>query len=164
MRILKKSENSVLWLLISSNIGRDNLKKESIKNGVDPKRIIFTDRVSAEEHLKRIGLIDLFLDTYPYNAHTTAREAIKMSVPILTLIGESFASRVASSLLKNVGLEELIVNNIHDYARVAIKIANDKKKLRTLKNHLSKSDNTKKLFNNEKFTKDLEKIYENILK
>ena len=87
-----------------------------------------------------------------------------MSVPILTLIGESFASRVASSLLKNVGLEELIVNNIHDYARVAIKIANDKKKLRTLKNHLSKSDNTKKLFNNEKFTKDLEKIYENILK
>ena len=164
MRILKKSENSVLWLLASSNIGRDNLKKESMKNGVDPKRIIFADRVSVEEHLKRIGLIDLFLDTYPYNAHTTAREAIKMSVPILTLIGESFASRVASSLLKNVGLEELIVNNIHDYARVAIKIANDKKKLRTLKNHLSKSDNTKKLFNNEKFTKDLEKIYENILK
>jgi protein O-GlcNAc transferase len=164
MKILKKSENSVLWLLQTNNIGRENLKKESIKNGVDSKRIIFTDRVSVEEHLRRIGLIDLFLDTYPYNAHTTAGEAIKMGVPILTLIGESFASRVASSLLKNVGLEELIVNNINDYTEVAIKIASDKKKLQTLKNHLSKADNTKKLFNSEKFTKDLEEIYKNISK
>jgi len=164
MRILKKSANSVLWLLQSNNIGRENLKKESIKNGVDSKRIIFTDRVSVEEHLRRIGLIDLFLDTYPYNAHTTAGEAIKMGVPILTLIGESFASRVVSSLLKNVGLEELIVNNINDYTEVAIKIARDKKKLQTLKNHLSKADNTKKLFNSEKFTKDLEEIYKKISK
>ena len=81
-----------------------------------------------------------------------------------TLIGESFASRVASSLLKSIGLEELIVNNIHDYTEEAIKIANDKKKLQALKNHLNITDHTKKLFDSEKFTKDLEEIYKNLLK
>ena len=164
MKILKKSRNSVLWLLQKHNTGRENIKREAIKNGVNPKRIIFAERVSVEDHLKRIGFIDLFLDTYPYNAHTTASEAIKMGVPVLTIIGESFASRVASSILKNVGLEELIVNNVDDYTDIAVKIANDKKKLWYLKNHLSKADNTKKLFDSKKFTRDLEKIFQNITK
>ena len=164
MKILKKSRNSVLWLLQKHNTGRENIKREAIKNGVNPKRIIFAERVSVEDHLKRIGFIDLFLDTYPYNAHTTASEAIKMGVPVLTIIGESFASRVASSILKNVGLEELIVNNVDDYTDIAVKIANDKKKLWYLKNHLSKADNTKKLFDSKKFTRDLEEIFQNITK
>ena len=164
MKILKKTENSVLWLLQEDNVGKKNIEKEAIKNDVNPKRIIFADRVSSEDHLKRIGFIDLFLDTFPYNAHTTAGEAIRMGVPVLTKIGKSFASRVASSLLKNVGLEELITNNDDDYIKIAIKIATDKKKLWSLKNHLNKNDNTEKLFNSKKFTKDLEKIYKNVMK
>ena len=87
-----------------------------------------------------------------------------MGVPIVTLKGSSFASRVSSSILENVGLEELIVNNIDDYTNVIIKIANDKKKLRDLKNHLTIKKNTKKLFDSKKFTENLEEIYKNIIK
>ena len=164
MKILRESENSVLWLFLENNMGKKNLEKEAIKNGVNPKRIIFTGRIAGEDHLIRIGFIDLFLDTYPYNAHTTASEAIRMGVPVLTIMGQSFASRVASSLLKNVGLEELIVNNIDDYVKTALKIAGDRKKLQDLKNHLNKPDNTKKLFDSKNFTKDLEEIYKNVIK
>ena len=164
MKILKKTENSVLWLLQKDNVGKKNIEKEAKKNGVNPKRIIFADRVSSEDHLKRIGFIDLFLDTFPYNAHTTAGEAIRMGVPVLTKMGKSFASRVASSLLKNVGLEELITNNDDDYIKIAIKIASDKKKLWDLKNHLNNNDNTEKLFDSKKFTKELEEIYKNVMK
>ena len=164
MKILRKSENSVLWLFLENNMGKKNLEKEAIKNGVDPKRIIFTGRIAGEDHLTRMAFIDLFLDTYPYNAHTTASEAIRMGVPVLTIMGQSFASRVASSLLKNVGLEELIVNNIDDYVKIALKIAGDRKKLQDLKNHLNKPDNTKKLFDSKNFTKDLEEIYKNVIK
>ena len=87
-----------------------------------------------------------------------------MGVPIITLKGSSFASRVSSSILKNVGLEELIVNNIDDYTNVAIKIANDKKKLSGLKKHLTIKDNTTKLFDSKKFTENLEEIYKDIIK
>ena len=111
MKILKSSQDSVLWLLQDNKLGQDNLKKEARLRGVDPERILFANRIPVEDHLKRIGLIDLFLDTFPYNAHTTAREAIKMKVPVITIIGESFVSRVSGSLLSNIGLEKLIVNN-----------------------------------------------------
>jgi len=164
MNILKTSEKSILWLLEISDEGKENLAKEASKSGVDPKRIIFAKKLPVEEHLERIKFIDLFLDTFPCNAHTTASEVIRMGVPIVTLKGNSFASRVSSSILKNVGLEELIVNNINDYTDVAIKIASDKKKLWDLKNHLTIKDNTKKLFDSKKFTENLEEIYKNIIK
>ena len=164
MNILKKSEKSILWLLEINDEGKKNLAKESSKRGVDPKRIIFAKKLPVEEHLERIKFIDLFLDTFPYNAHTTASEVIRMGVPIVTLKGSTFASRVSSSILKNVGLEELIVNNIDDYTNLAIKIAKDKKKLWDLKNHLAIKNNTKKLFDSKKFTEDLEEIYKNIIK
>jgi protein O-GlcNAc transferase len=164
MNILKKCEKSILWLLITNDKGKKNLAKESSKRGVDPKRIIFAKKLPVEEHLERIKYIDLFLDTFPYNAHTTASEVIRMGVPIITLKGSSFASRVSSSILKNVGLEELIVNNIDDYTNVAIKIANDKKKLSGLKKHLTIKDNTTKLFDSKKFTENLEEIYKDIIK
>ena len=164
MNILKSSEKSTLWLLEISDEGKKNLAKEASKSGVDPKRIIFAKKLPVEEHLERIKFIDLFLDTFPYNAHTTASEVIRMGVPIVTLKGSSFASRVSSSILKNVGLEELIVNNIDDYTNLIIKIANDKKKLLDLKNYLTIKDNTKKLFDSKKFTENLEEIYKNIIK
>ena len=164
MNILKKSEKSILWLLEVNDEGKKNLAKESSKRGVDPNRIIFAKKLPVEDHLERIKFIDLFLDTFPYNAHTTASEVIRMGVPIVTLKGSTFASRVSSSILKNVGLEELIVNNIDDYTSLAIKIAKDKKKLWDLKNHLAIKNNTKKLFDSKKFTENLEEIYKNIIK
>ena len=164
MNILKEYKESILWLLEINDEGKKNLAKEALKRDVDPKRIIFAKKLPVEEHLKRIKFIDLFLDTFPYNAHTTASEVVRMGVPIITLKGSSFPSRVSSSILKNVGLEELIVNNIDDYTNMAIKIANDKKKLWDLKNHLALKDNTKKLFDSKKFTQNLEEIYKNIIK
>ena len=163
MEILKKTKNSILWLLQNDSLAQKNLIKEAKNKGINENRIIFAKRVSVEEHLKRISFMDLFLDTYPYNAHTTASEALRMKVPVLTLEGNSFASRVASSLLYNVGLEELVVKDFNHYIKTAINLANNGG-IDQLKRHLSKDANTKKLFNSKKFTKNLEKIYEDILK
>ena len=109
-------------------------------------------------------LIDLFLDTFPYNAHTTAREAIKMTVPVLTIKGKTFASRVASSILKTVGLENLIVENLDDYIDKAIKLSNNKNEIKKIKEHLKKDHNINKLFDSKKYTEDLEKAYQSVLK
>jgi predicted O-linked N-acetylglucosamine transferase (SPINDLY family) len=163
MEILKKTKNSILWLLQSDSLAQKNLIKEAKTKGINENRIIFAKRVSVEEHLKRISFMDLFLDTYPYNAHTTASEALRMKVPVLTLKGDSFASRVASSLLYNVGLEKLVVKDFNHYIKTAINLANNRE-LNRLKRHLSKDANTEKIFNSKKFTKNLEKIYEDIVK
>ena len=106
--ILKAVSNSVLWLLENNNISQKNLKKEAIIRKIDPERIIFCKRTSIKEHIKRYQLADLFLDTFPYGAHTTANEALFSGLPIITIIGESFQSRVCSSLLTTIGLKELI--------------------------------------------------------
>ncbi len=164
MDILRRTDGSVLWLLQDDKIGQKNLLNEVKKQKINTNRIFFAERIAVEKHIKRIELIDLFLDTFPYNAHTTAKEAIKMKVPVLTMMGRSFASRVAASLLKNIGLDELIVNNLKDYTELAIKIANDKKKNNYLKNHLNDENNSKKLFDSKNYTKDLEKIYKDVIR
>lgn len=161
MRILAKTNNSILWLLQNDLEGRKNILKEASKNGIATERIIFAERVSVEEHLKRIGLIDLFLDTCPYNAHTTATEAIRMGVPVLTLKGKSFASRVASSILVNANLQTLITSSLSEYEKKAIDLINNNK-ISNLKKHLSNYKNINKLFDSRTFTQDLEKIYKKI--
>ena len=113
--------------------------------------------------MKRLGFIDLFLDTFPYNAHTTASETIRAGVPILTLKGESFPSRVASSILKNIGLENLISSNLKDYEKKAISLRKNVRELDNLKNYLKHESNLIKLFDSKAFTKDIEKIYKNIV-
>ena len=158
IKILKKHKNSILWLLNADDCSK-NLIKEAIKKKIDPKRIIFCERTSVEIYHSRFKFIDLFLDTYPYSAHTTASIAIRMGVPIITLSGRSFASRVAGSILSTVGLDELITKNCKEYIELALKISNDENKLKKLKNHLSNSLNTDKLFNSKKFTRDLEDIF-----
>ena len=115
MKILDKCKNSILWLLKENNKSAENLIKEAKKRGINEERIIFAERTSLEIHLKRFKFIDLFLDTYPYGAHTTASEAVRMGIPVLTIIGKSFASRVASSIITNVGLEKLVTKNINEY-------------------------------------------------
>jgi predicted O-linked N-acetylglucosamine transferase (SPINDLY family) len=163
MNILKNCESSVLWLLQNQKLGSQNLWKEAEKQGVNKERIIFAERVPVKEHLKRLEFMDLFLDTFPYNAHTTASEAIRAGVPILTLKGKSFPSRVASSILTNVGLENLIVSNLRDYETKAISLAKNYEEIESLKNHLAQEKNSSKLFDSKVFTKDLEKIYKKII-
>ena len=164
MKILDKCKNSILWLLKENKKSAENLIKEAKKRGINEERIIFAERTSLEIHLKRFEFIDLFLDTYPYGAHTTASEAVRMGIPVLTMIGKSFASRVASSILINVGLEKLVTKNINEYIKIAVGIALDRNKLVELKAHLANPNNTDNLFNSKKFTKDLENIFLNLIK
>jgi len=131
---------------------------------VDKRRIIFAEKTSLDVHLKRMRFIDLFLDTFPYGAHTTASEAIRMGVPVITIMGNSFASRVASSILKNVGLENLITKDIEEYTSAAINFGLNKNKILDIKNHLSNPSNTENLFNSKKFTKELENIFLDLVK
>jgi len=163
MNILRKCEASVLWILQDKELGRQNLWKEAETEGVDKERIIIAGRIPLKDHLKRLEFIDLFLDTFPYNAHTTASESIRAGVPILTLKGKSFPSRVASSILANVGLENLIVLNLEDYETKAISLAKNYKEVENLKKHLAQEKNLSKLFNSKVYTQDLEKIYKKII-
>ena len=143
---------------------QNNLKREAKKRGVDPNRIKFAENMSIEDHLERMKLADIFLDTWPYNAHTTASDALRVGLPIVTLIGKSFASRVASSILSTIDLKSLIAKTINEYEEIAVKIASDKKLLDELKYKLKNLENESALFNSTTFTKNLENIYLNLMK
>jgi protein O-GlcNAc transferase len=164
MKILIKCKNSVLWLLKGNEQSAVNLIKEASKRGVNKDRIIFAEKTSVDVHLKRMQFIDLFLDTHPYGAHTTASEVIRMGVPIITIMGNSFASRVATSILKNVGLENLVTKNIEEYTNTSIDFGLNKNKILDIKNYLSDPSNTEILYNSKMFTKDLENIFQNLVK
>ena len=135
------------------------LKKECRKFDVDSERIIFADKLIYDEHLKRFEIMDLFLDTFPYNGHTTVIEAIRRKVPTLTLIGESFASRVAGSILNSIGLDQLITKNLKDYVNTAVELCSDNKKFEEINKKLEK-EKVLKLFDSKKYTSNLESIYE----
>ena len=159
MDVLKNVANSVLWLLEDNKIATLNLHKEAMKYGVDPHRIIFAERTSGSLHLARHKCADIFLDTWPYNAHTTASDALWMGLPIITYRGKSFASRVASSLLHSVGLDELITDSIEEYKKLAIRLGNNPEEIQKLKKLLSHEKETKPLFNTERYTRNLEKAF-----
>ena len=146
MSLLKKIKNSVLWLYKSNNYSAINLKKESEKRGVESSRIIFADRVSNEDHLSRIKCADLFLDTFNYNAHTTASDALWSGVPVITKQGKSFSARVCSSLLTSLSLEELIVKDNVEYEEKAFSIATNSTYLKDLKYRLKQSRTKSSLF------------------
>lgn len=164
INILKNSANSLLWLMAYNETAKNNLIKEAKKNRIDEKRIIFANPVSVNSHLNRIQLADIFLDTFPYNAHTIASDAIRMGVPIITKKGKSFASRVAASILNEVKLNELIVSSDEDYKNLAISLAKNKNQYKKIKSNLSKSILNSSLFDNKKFTKSLEDIYISLIK
>jgi len=163
MRLLKKVKNSILWLYKSNNYSMMNLKKEAEKQGVQSKRIIFADKVLNEDHLSRIKFADLFLDTFHYNAHTTASDALWAGVPIVTKQGQSFSARVCSSLLTALNLEELITKDNFEYENLAYRIASDKSYLMSLRKKLKEEKLTSSLFDSEKFTKNLENIYAELI-
>ena len=158
-RLLKRIDGSVLWLIKDSDIGVNNLKKEAQKRGVEPDRIIFADKISNAEHLARHRLADLFIDTFPYTAHTTCSDALWSSLPVVTRIGQSFVSRVSASLLTAIGLSELITKKEKEYEELAFKIANNKSLLNEIKKKLNKNKLIKPLFNTKLFTKNIESAF-----
>ena len=163
MKILNKVENGILWLNKSNDKAVSNLQKEAEKLGVNSNRIIFAPRMDLiEDHLERYKFVDLFLDTFPYNAHTTASDAVRMGAPIITIMGQSFASRVASSILKRIDLEELITHDINEYENLAINVAKNPEKLNHLKIQLKDQSKLKKIFDSKQYTENLEKLYESV--
>jgi predicted O-linked N-acetylglucosamine transferase (SPINDLY family) len=159
MRILKVVEGSVLWLLQDNAWAVENLKKEAKKQGILADRLVFAERMPLSDHLARHRQADLFLDTFPYNAHTTTSDALWAGLPVLTLLGSSFASRVAASLLNTIGLPELITNTQEEYEALAIELALNQNKLAEIKLKLANNRLTTPLFDTPLFTKNLETAY-----
>lgn len=159
MRLLKAKPNSVLWLLACNPLAQNNLLKEAEKRGIDSRRIIFASRVNMADHLARHEHADLFLDTLPYNAHTTASDALWMGLPVLTCIGETFAGRVAASLLTAAEQPTLITHDLPVYEARALELANKPDQLKAIKQALRNNRSKLALFNTQQFTKDLEVLY-----
>ena len=160
MRLLLKVEGSVLWLRKSNKWSEGNFCKEAKSRGVDPSRLIFADRVPMDEHLARHRLADLFLDTFAFNAHTTATEALWAGLPVVTKLGQGFAARVAGSLLTAIELPELITETEMEYEALILDLATNPQRLAAIKQKLAANRLSKPLFNTELFTKHLEDGYQ----
>lgn len=157
--ILRQAEGSYLWLLEDNPLASSNLRNEIQKRGIDPDRLVFAPRVSSEDHLARISAADLFLDTAPYNAHTTTSDALWVGLPVLSMMGKSFASRVAVSLIFAAGLPELVADTDEAYIQLAVELAMISDKLESLRSRLQMNYEKVPLFDSVKFTQNLENLY-----
>ena len=167
MKILEKVEQSVLWLLDTNELAKNNLLRETELRKISSDRIVFAKKTSYDIYLSQFQHADLFLDTFVYNAGATASNALWMGVPVLTKIGQSYSSRMASSLLHSIGLPELITNSPEAYEKLAVELATNTNKLSTIKLKLKENRLQKALFNTEIFTRNfeegLQKVYKNYL-
>jgi len=160
MRILQQVPKGILWLPKKSETGVRNLRREAEARGVDPERLFFAERLPTKgEYLARIRLADLALDTRVYNGHTTTSDALWAGVPVITLQGSHYASRVASSVLTAVGLPELITHTLEDYERLAVRLANHPEELCATREKLERNRLTEPLFDTPRFARNLEKVY-----
>ncbi|MFO1304038.1 MAG: tetratricopeptide repeat protein [Burkholderiales bacterium] len=159
MRILSQVDGSVLWLMQDNPWAADNLRKEAQARGMDPSRLVFAPRVRLAEHLARHHWADLFLDTLPYNAHTTASDALWMGLPVLTTIGDLFPGRVAASLLGAAGMPELVAPDLPEYERCAIALAQEPARLAMLRRNLADRLPRSPLFDAGAFARSLEDAY-----
>jgi len=160
MRILGRVEDSILWLSRHHPAAMENLRREASNRGIDPARLVFAQRAPSQaEYLARLRLGDLFLDTLPYNAHTTAIDALWAGLPVLTCLGEPFASRVAASLLQAAKLPELIAVSPEQYEDLAVRLAQTPALLAALRERLASGRHTAPLFDTPKFARNLESIY-----
>ena len=156
MRLLGRIEGSVLWLLKANPWCRDNLRREAAARGIDPARLVFADRVPQPDHLARHRHADLFLDTFNYNAHTTASDALWAGLPVVTRAGGQFAARVSASLLTAVGLPELITETDADYEALAFALANDPARLGEIRMRLAANRLARPLFDTLRYTRTYE--------
>lgn len=160
MRLLQRVPESVLWLLQDNPSAETNLRGAAVERGVDPARLVFAGRVKLEDHLARHRLADLFLDTLPYNAHTTASDALWAGLPAVTCQGSAFASRVAASLLRAVGLPELVTHSLPDYEALAVRLATHPTALKATRDKLAQNRLTCPLFDTDRFRRHIEAGYE----
>lgn len=156
--LLDQTPGSVLWLLRNEQ-AEGNLRREAMVRGIAPHRLVFAPDLPQAEHLGRLQLADLVLDTLPCNAHTTASDALWAGVPLLTCAGDTFASRVAGSLLHAVGLPELVTHSLTNYAALALALAHDPARLQALRDRLTRQRLTAPLFDVVGYTRSLETLY-----
>jgi predicted O-linked N-acetylglucosamine transferase (SPINDLY family) len=159
MRLLRQVDGSVLWLLEGDGLVLQNLRRAAERRGVAASRLVFAKRVALEHHLARHRLADLFLDTLPYNAHTTASDALWMGLPVLTCPGKTFAGRVAASLLHAIGLDELVTASLAEYEALAVKLATDRVLLETVRAKLAAHRLTHALFDTDRFRRHIESAF-----
>jgi predicted O-linked N-acetylglucosamine transferase (SPINDLY family) len=157
-RILAGAPRTVLWMLAWNPHARQNLLRELAARGVAPERVFFADKLDLASHIARLRAADLFLDTWPCNAHTTASEALWAGVPVLTVPGETFASRVAASLVTACGLGELACRSEDDYVELATALANEPETLAGIKTHLDVNRRTLPLFDAERLARDMDAL------
>src|SRR5215510_11181 len=161
MRLLAAVPGSVLWLSEMPALAQANLRREAAAHGVDPDRLIFAPRIdSSADHLARHRAADLFLDTLPYNAHSTTCDALYAGLPVVTCTGNIFAGRVATSMLKAAGLPELVTSNLADYEALALKLATDPVLLSSIRRKLADNRATCRLFDSDRFRRHIEAAYE----
>ena len=160
MRLLREIEGSVLWLAGSNPLAMRNLRRSAEMRGVDANRLVFARYTKLENYLAQHRLADLFLDTGPFGAHSTAANALWGGLPVLTMLGSSFAGRVAGSLLKAVGLPELITEDLEGYRALALELARDENRLAAIKGTLAQNRRTFPLFDTARFRLDIESAYQ----
>jgi len=159
MRLLSKVSDSVLWLLEDNAVATHNLRRHAEQRGVAAKRVVFAPRIKLDRHLARHRVADLFLDTLPCNAHTTASDALWAGLPLLTCLGSAFAGRVAGSLLHAVGLPELVTQSLEDYERMAVQLATSPDMLSDIRTRLAQNRGTYPLFDTERLCRHIESAY-----
>ena len=159
MRILRRVEGSVLWLLEDNASVANNLRREAVRRNVPAERLIFAKRVPMPEHLARLRAGDLFIDTLPYNAHTTASEALWVGLPVVTCLGETFAGRVAASLLHAIDLPELITSHPEQFVELVVELATDARRLARIRQKLADHRLTTPLFDARLFARHIESAY-----
>ena len=159
MRLLARLPGSVVWLLADNAAAQRNLREAARSCGMDPQRLVFAPRLPHAEHLARYGAADLFLDTLPCNAHTTASDALWAGLPVLTAAGTTFAGRVAGSLLHAAGLPELITNSLEEYERLALRLASEPGLLPQYKAKLEANRTAVSLFDTDRFRRNMESAY-----
>lgn len=163
MRVLERVPGSVLWLLAATETTRANLRGEAARRKVDPSRLVFGATMQSADHLARLRAADLFLDTLPYNAHTTGSDALWAGLPVLTCKGSTFPGRVGASLLEAIGLPELVVESLADYEERAVHLANHPSELAAIRAKLNQHRLTTPLFDSERYTRHLERAYESMI-
>jgi predicted O-linked N-acetylglucosamine transferase (SPINDLY family) len=160
MRILRSVPGSILWMCVDGAGAADNLRREALSRGVDGERLIFAPRVSYSEHLARLACADLCLDCIPFNGGATVSDALSIGVPVLTCSGESFAARMAGSLLSALGISELVTYSPADYVATAIALATTPQRLRTLRDTIVTARSTHSFFDTDRYRRHLEAAYQ----
>jgi predicted O-linked N-acetylglucosamine transferase (SPINDLY family) len=163
LRLLKNVPQSVLWLLESNELFAANLGRHMAEGGIDPTRLIFAPQIEHSAHISRLALGDLFLDTLPYNAHTTASDALWAGLPVITCRGKAFPGRVAASLLRAAGLPELIADDLGQYESKALLLAGDRPLLQSYRDHLTRDPARLALFDTARTTRQIEAAYEQMM-